>query len=130
MLYQQGFAAYSQRQFDAARHLFEQSLTFYRKAQHTPGILRVLHVLANIAYEEGQYTTAQTLHEEVLAACRAMNFQEGIASSLNNLGLVAGKENRFATLGRIQEATAAQANLEALQQHRTQRHEIASARGE
>jgi tetratricopeptide (TPR) repeat protein len=130
MLYQQGYEAYHQHQLSSARQLLEQSLPVYREAQHTPGVLRVLHVLGNIACEEGQYTTARALHEEVLAACRAMNFQEGIASSLNNLGLVAGKEGQFAegcalveesiqiysTLGRTQEATAAQANLESLRQ--------------
>jgi hypothetical protein len=93
-------------------------------------VLRVLHVLGNIAYEEGQYPTAQARHEEVLAACRAMNLQEGIASSLNNLGLVAGKQGQYAgvcalleesiqiyhALGQTQETAAAQANLESLRQ--------------
>jgi hypothetical protein len=127
-LYQQGYEAYLQHHFNTARQLLEQSLPFYREAQHTPGVLRVLHILGNIACDEGEYPTARTLHQEVLAACRAMNFQEGIASSLNNLGLVAGKEKQFAdgcalleeslqlyqTLGKTQEATAVQANLESL----------------
>jgi predicted Zn-dependent protease len=124
MLYQQGYEAYRQHQWSTARQLLEQSPPLYHEAQHTPGMLRVLHILGNIACEEGQYPTARTLHEEVLAACRAMNFQEGIASSLNNLGLVAGKEGQLAegcalleesiqiyrALGQTQEATAAQAN--------------------
>jgi Tfp pilus assembly protein PilF len=129
-LYQQGYAAYSQRQFDAARQLLEQCLLIYREVQHIPGVLRVLHLLGNIACEQGQYVIARSLHEEVLAACRTMNFEEGIASSLNNLGLVAGKQQQFAegcalleeslgiyqVLGRTQEAAAVQVNLEALRQ--------------
>jgi Tfp pilus assembly protein PilF len=128
MLCQQGYEAYCQHHFSTARQLLEQSLPLYREAQHTPGVLRVLHVLGNIACEEGEYPTAWTLHQEVLAACRAMNFQEGIASSLNNLGLVASKEGQFAegcalleesiqiyqALGKTQEATAVLANLESL----------------
>lgn len=130
ILYQQGYEAYRQHQFGTARQLLEQSLPLYREAQHTPGVLRVLHVLGNIACEEGQYASARTLHQEVLATCRAMNFQAGVASSLNNLGLVAGQEGAFAegcalleesiqlyhALGQTQEATAAQANLESLRQ--------------
>ena len=145
MLYQQGYEAYSQHQFGTARHLLEQSLPLYREVQHTPGMLRVLHVLGNIAYEEDQYATARTLHEQVLVTCRTMKFPEGIASSLNNLGLVAGKEGQFAegcalleeslriyqSLGRTQEATAAQANLEALhQQQVTQARELSPPSGE
>jgi hypothetical protein len=144
ILYQQGYEAYCQRQFGSARQLLEQSLLLYREAQHTPGMLRVLHILGNIACEEGQYIIARSLHEEVLAACRAMDFQEGIASSLNNLGLVAGKEQQFAeghalleesiriyqSLGLTQEASAAQANLEALhQQQVTQAHEVSPVGG-
>jgi Tfp pilus assembly protein PilF len=128
-LYQQGFDAYQQQQVVEARRLLEQSLSLFRQAEHTPGILRSQHILANIAFSEGQYILAQTLHEDVLAACRAMNFQEGIASSLNNLGLIAAKQGMIAEgcalledsiriyedLGHSQEATAARANLESLQ---------------
>ncbi len=127
-LYQQGFEAYSHGQFGAARHLLEQSLPFYREAQHTPGLLRALHILGNIACEEGHYTTARTLHEEVLAACRAMDFQEGSPRpSITSVWSLARKANLlkpspylkeaiqiYHSLGRTQEATAAQANLEAL----------------
>jgi hypothetical protein len=48
-LYQQGYEAYRQHHFSTARQLLEQSLPFYREAQHTPGVLRVLHILGNIA---------------------------------------------------------------------------------
>jgi len=141
-LYEQGYEAYLQRQFGDARTLVERSLTFFREAQHPPGILRALHILGSIACEEGQYATARTHHEEVLAACRAMNVQEGIASSLNNLGLVAGKEGRFSegralleeslqiyhALGQTTEAMAVQANLESLgQQQGAASHEWSTA---
>ena len=127
-IYQQGYELYQQKHYDIAEPLITQSLALYRQVEHLPGILRALHILANIAFERGQYTTARSLHEQVLEMCRAAQIMVGVASSLNNLGLVAQQEGKYMeaivyledsirtyeTIDDEAGANAARANLESL----------------
>jgi tetratricopeptide (TPR) repeat protein len=125
-IYQQGYSLYEQQQFDTALPLIEQSLALYRQAQHPPGVLRALHLLANIGFEQKNYPSARKIHKEVLAMCRAAGIRVGEASTLNNLGLLAEREGNFAEgcacledsvriyeeIGDEPGAAAARANLE------------------
>jgi len=94
-IYQQGYSAYTQEQFEEAQQLIDQSLAMYCEAQHMPGVMRALHILGNIAFAQGQYANARTIHEEVLGICRTAQIMVGVASSLNNLGLVGEREDKY-----------------------------------
>jgi predicted ATPase/DNA-binding XRE family transcriptional regulator len=95
-----GFLAFSQRDYERARLLLEQSLTLAREAQDTDRIVVVLSDLGDAARLQGDPGRATALLEESVALARSLGRTVTLAMSLRRLGFIAhagGDEARAAS---------------------------------
>ncbi len=84
-----GVLAFSQSDYVAARHLYEQALYLRRQLADKRGIAASLNNLGNVASEQGEYVAASEFYTESLTFAREMGEHSAIARTLNNLGLIA-----------------------------------------
>ena len=90
-----GSLAWSQCDYQAARTLFEQSLSINRELGNRAWEARNLNSLGNVADNQGDYQAATALFQESLAIYRELGDKRGLAAPLNNLGLVAQSQGDY-----------------------------------
>ncbi len=83
-----GVTATLQGEFEAARELWEQSMSILQQAGDKAGAALVRNNLAILARRQGNYATARTLYEASLAQFRELGDQRATGQLLNNLGLL------------------------------------------
>ncbi len=96
-----GHVEFDQRDYAAARLLFEESLAAYQLAADTPGGLPLMADLGLVAYHRGDYAEAGVVFEESLAQFRRHGLKDRVAGALNVLGDLArldGDQDRAAAL--------------------------------
>ncbi|MBC8136075.1 MAG: tetratricopeptide repeat protein [Fibrella sp.] len=98
-----GVLAHSQGDYQAARPLYEQSLTLFRELDNKHGIADALGTLAWASYSQGDYASARPLAEESLGLFRELGRQQQVASSLNNVGLIARCQGDYPAARRCHE---------------------------
>ncbi len=96
-----------QSDYEAARALFESSLTLAREAQDKTRISDALRSLGIIAREYGDYETAQSQFEESLVLAREMDDWEGVINCLRSLGLMAKDRGDYPAAQRLFEESLA-----------------------
>jgi predicted ATPase len=84
-----GVLARQQGDYEAARTLYQESLSLYRQLANQSGVATVLNDLGIIATAQNDYPWARTLYEESLLIWRTLGHKQGIATSLIRLGIVA-----------------------------------------
>ena len=97
---------------DAARGLFEQSLTIRRGLSDKAGIGNSLNDLGLLAKNEGEYTSARSLFEECVAIRRELGDRAGVGGVLNNLGDTLRFQGDFASARALLEEALAIARSE------------------
>jgi predicted ATPase len=91
-----GALAYHQGDYDAARSLYEQSLSIYHDLDHRAGITELLNNLGMIAFNQGDAQKAQELYDESLRLTLETGDRWGAALSLMNVGLLADERGDYA----------------------------------
>ena len=81
-------SAGSQSEIVEGMALIEQSLTLFRAHDNTPGIIRALNRLGELARLDGDYDRAGKAYEECIVLCRQSGDRLLEAYQLANLGLV------------------------------------------
>jgi predicted ATPase/class 3 adenylate cyclase len=98
-----GTLAYDQRDYGAARALFEESGAIWRELGEKRSLALSLHGLAHVVRSQGDRPAARVLYEESLALRQEVGDQRGIASSLVNIGATCpidqNEARRLLTLG-------------------------------
>ena len=92
-----GHVRFDQRDYPAARVLFEESLADYRRADDTIGALPLIGDLGLVAYHECDFAAAETILTDSLLLYRARGLKDRVAGTLNALGdlaLLAGDTER------------------------------------
>ncbi|MGH9280173.1 MAG: tetratricopeptide repeat protein [Acidimicrobiales bacterium] len=84
-----GLLALRDRDYRAARTLYDDSLTLHWELDDRLGASAVLHAMGNIAFQQGDRVEAQRLFEESLAIGRDLRDDRVVAASLTNLGAIA-----------------------------------------
>jgi adenylate cyclase len=117
----QGTIAAHQGDYQAARELWEESLSIRRELEDKSAVADLLNNLGIVARFQGDYASARAIHEEALAIRQEVGNKWAIAKSLNNLGYVILDQGNY---------EAARAQLEiavTLQREIGDRWEIANA---
>lgn len=91
-----GALAAQQRDYPAARALYEESLAIQEEVGNKHGVAICLNNLGLMACEQGDYATARPLLEQSLALDREVGNQAGAAAVLENLGLLASEQRDYA----------------------------------
>jgi non-specific serine/threonine protein kinase len=81
-------SAGSQSEIKEGMALIEQALTLFRSHDNTPGIIRALNRLGELARLDGDYDRAGRAYEECMVLCRQSGDRLLEAYQLANLGLV------------------------------------------
>jgi predicted ATPase/DNA-binding CsgD family transcriptional regulator len=81
-----GHVRFDQRDYTAARRLFQDSLEGYRGVGDTIGGLPLTGDVGLVAYHEGDYETAEQVLSESLTLYRAHGLKDRVAGALNSLG--------------------------------------------
>jgi tetratricopeptide (TPR) repeat protein len=84
-----GLLALRDRDYVAARPIYEESLALHWDLGDRLGASAVLHAMGNIAFQQRDWEEAQRLFEESLGIGRALGDDRVVAASLTNLGAVA-----------------------------------------
>jgi len=96
-----GHVRFDQRDYDAARRLFTDSLASYRQANDIVGSLPLIGDLGLVAYHEGDLEAAESVWGESLTQYRRHGLKDRVAGVLNGLGDLArlsGERDRAAAL--------------------------------
>jgi non-specific serine/threonine protein kinase len=91
-----GFLALSQRDYEAAEALLEQSMALFKALGDPHGMQWPLQDLGLLAYVRDDYGTARVLFEQKLAFCRGQGDRGGIIESLPLLGMVVRDQGDYA----------------------------------
>ena len=81
-----GHVQFDQRDYAAARALFEESLSAYRQMADIPGSLPLVADLGLVAYHQGDYAAAGAVFEESLVLFRRHGLKDRVAGVLNLQG--------------------------------------------
>jgi predicted ATPase len=106
-LYLTGMLADDQGDIEAARALFQESLTLARELGDQPGAAIALNCLGGLARHAHNVAAARALFEESLAISRAIGDRWWTANALNNLSRVVLLEREYATARDLVESALA-----------------------
>src|SRR5262249_22526813 len=81
-----GELALVQRDYEATRAYYQESVTIYRQLEDPKGLARALNGLGELAQEQSNFLEARRLHEESLAILRQLGDPAGIAAALLPVG--------------------------------------------
>jgi CHAT domain-containing protein/Tfp pilus assembly protein PilF len=90
-LYDQGYEAYSSRQYDKAKEFLNRALVIYQDIGAQESIGDTLNILGAVFNNLGQYQKALNLYKQALAISQANDTKEARETSadiLNNIGLI------------------------------------------
>jgi predicted ATPase len=84
-----GLLAFRDRDYTAARAVYEESLALHWDLGDRLGATGVLHAMGNVAFQQRHWDEARRLFEESLSIGRELRDDRVVAASLTNLGAVA-----------------------------------------
>lgn len=91
-----GRAAWTTRDYERARRLFEQVLRVANEADDRFGQTAAYHFLGNIAFNERRDSESREHHARALALARTEGDYQGIGTSLASLALIEVADENFA----------------------------------
>lgn len=96
-----GLLALRDRDYAAAREIYEESLALHWDLGDRLGATGVLHAMGNVAFQQRQWDEGRRLFEESLQIGRELHDDRVIAASLTNLGAVAEVRGEHALARRL-----------------------------
>ena len=96
-----------QGDYEAARHLYEQSLDINRRLGHKAGEASSLHNLGALAQAQGDYAAARRYYQQSLEIAQTLGDRAGVSRSLHQLGNIAYLQGDYAVARQLYEESLA-----------------------